>query len=524
MNLLAPGLKSIHQSVVDSHFEQVSDSKVILTEELSRIRYDLELFLMGGGFDLYEDERFIAAVQPGRVAVDLSYGKIILSCWGTDWSRAWRITSREAAADGLRLRCAKQMGRSSCLLKLTRGKPQSNPAISRGDFARRLAMMIESNFAGYRVERAVAARDDTRHLTGVHARLIIKHRGKTIAAVGCDRGETQAAVDALLTTGLTWLDRLRKKHPIVGRLIIFAPRGRATTLATRLTCVQIAGATLSLAEVDDASGRIEQVSAFDQGDLADNLKRAVWPRNQNIPPDISGLIDPILNLAAADIDTDRKGNWITLSIRGLEFARVSIKDRRVEFGIETPRKRLDDSNRRELQKLVRACVSARSDDSDLRNDPLYRSQPERWLETIIRRDVTCVDPTLDPRYAYSQVPAYRGEHRSFIDLLTTTREGRLVVMELKVAEDAEFVFQGVDYWLRVEWHRRRGDFERRGYFKGLKIADSAPLLYLVAPLMRFHATTRNVARAISDRVPVYRIGINEDWRGGVRVLLTERLN
>jgi hypothetical protein len=501
----------------------VSDSKAILTEELSRVRYDLELFLMGGEFDLYEDERFIATVRHGRAAVDLSYGKIILSCWGEDWSRSWRVAGREAAPSGLRLRCAKQMGRSSCLLRLTRGGPQITLA-SRGEFARRLAVMIESNFAGYRVERAVAARDDTRHLTGIHARLVIKHRGKTIAAVGCSQGETQETVDAALTTGLIWLDALRKKEPIVNRLIIFAPHGRAATLATRLTCLQIAGATVSLAEVDEAGGRIKNVSAFDQGDLADNLKRAVWPRDPNIPPYISALIEPILNLAADDIDTSRKGNWVALSIRGLEFARISIKDRRVEFGIETPRKILNAANRRELQNLVRACVADRRNDSGRRDGPLYRSQPERWLETIIRRDVTSVDPTLDQRFAYSQVPAYRGEHRSFIDLLTATREGRLVVMELKVAEDAEFVFQGVDYWLRVEWHRRRGDFERRGYFKGLKLADPAPLLYLVAPLMRFHATTRLVARAISDRVPVYRIGINEDWRGGVRVLLSERLN
>ncbi|HXG63778.1 MAG TPA: hypothetical protein VNO70_01650, partial [Blastocatellia bacterium] len=131
---------------------------------------------------------------------------------------------------------------------------------------------------------------------------------------------------------------------------------------------------------------------------------------------------------------------------------------------------------------------------------------------------------LDPRYAYSQVPAYRGEQRSFIDLLAATREGRLVVIELKVSEDAEFPFQGLDYWIRVEWHRRRGDFQRRGYFQGLRLADAPPLLYLVAPLFRFHATTRLIAGCIAERVPVYRIGINEDWRAGVRILLNEKLN
>ncbi|HKG23357.1 MAG TPA: hypothetical protein VKC34_15770, partial [Blastocatellia bacterium] len=119
---------------------------------------------------------------------------------------------------------------------------------------------------------------------------------------------------------------------------------------------------------------------------------------------------------------------------------------------------------------------------------------------------------------------YRGEQRTYIDLLAATREGRLVVMELKVAEDAEAPLQALDYWMRVEWHRLRGDFTRRGYFKGMPLSDEPPLLYLVAPLFRFHKTTGLVAKAISKRVPVYRVGINTDWRGGVRALLVERLN
>jgi hypothetical protein len=508
--------------------ERVSDGKAILTEELSRIRYDLELFLMGGPFDLYEDERLIAEVQAGHAAADLSYGKLILSCWGEAWSRSWRVGSCEAVTAGLRLRCKKQMGRVDSLLELMRGKRAVSLAGSRDEYAAKLASMIESNFAGYRVESAVRARDDTRHLSSIHARFIITNRGKTIAAVGCGHTETQETVDGLLTSGLTWLDALGAKRSAVDRLLIFAPRGRATTLATRLTCIDNSSATISLAEADEASGEIEPVAAFDQGDLADNFKRAsaraVWPRNQEIPHNISSLIDLILRLAGGLIETKREGNWIALSIRGLELARVSIRDCRVEFGIQRPRKRLDDANRGELERLISEIISNRSSDSDRRDDLLYRSQTERWLESMIRSDVASVDPTLDQRYVYSQVPAYRGEHRSFIDLLSVTSEGQLVVMELKVTEDAETVFQGLDYWLRVEWHRLRGDFERRGYFKGLKIADRAPLLYLVAPLMRFHATTRLVARAISTRVPVYRIGINEDWRGGVRVLLSERLN
>ncbi|HUK91006.1 MAG TPA: hypothetical protein VLZ81_11445, partial [Blastocatellia bacterium] len=135
-----------------------------------------------------------------------------------------------------------------------------------------------------------------------------------------------------------------------------------------------------------------------------------------------------------------------------------------------------------------------------------------------------IDANIDPRYVYRQVPACRGEERSYIDLLAATRSGRLVVIELKVAEDADFPLQGLDYWQRVNWHASRGDFQRRGYFEDLVLSNEPPLLYLVAPLFRFHRSTNLVAGAFLKDVPVYRIGLNQDWRAGVRVLLRERLN
>jgi len=185
---------------------------------------------------------------------------------------------------------------------------------------------------------------------------------------------------------------------------------------------------------------------------------------------------------------------------------------------------LNNNNRRDLTALIDAIIERRIARPVDRDDLFYRTQSERWLESIIKRRVTAIDPTLDDRHVYAQVPAYRGEQRSYIDLLTATKDGRLVVIELKVSEDPDFPFQGLDYWLRVEWHRRRGDFQRRGYFLGTRLIEKPPLLYLVAPLFRFHATTRLISSWISHSTPAFRIGINEDWRNGVRVLLTEKLN
>jgi len=286
--------------------------------------------------------------------------------------------------------------------------------------------------------------------------------------------------------------------------------------------------SISVYEVSDQDRTITPVTPFDQGDLADNLRRvaerAIWSREKSFSPAVADLVDEVLRLGPELIDAHQLGSVVVFSIRGLEFARGLVKQRRIVFGLDNERKILKDENRAQLAKLVNDIGLQRTPLSEDRNGDIFRSYSERWLESVVRRQAGVIDPSIDPRFVYSQVPTYRGEHRTFIDLLAVTTAGRLVIMELKVAEDADFQLQALDYWLRVDWHRRRGDFQRRGYFQGIQIADAAPLLYLVAPLFRFHATTGLLGGFISERIPAYRIGINDDWRSGIRVLLRERLN
>src|SRR6185295_14838794 len=168
-------------------------------------------------------------------------------------------------------------------------------------------------------------------------------------------------------------------------------------------------------------------------------------------------VESVRRLAPEHIEAHPRGPWVVLSIRGLEVARVWINRRRVEFGIGEARVKLDQKNAPELERLIEETIARRRPDAAFRNEMIFRYQPERWLEVIIRGEVMALDATLDPRFVYSQVPTYRGEQRTFIDLLAVTREGRIVVMELKVSEETEFPFQALDYWLRVEWHRARND-------------------------------------------------------------------
>src|SRR5262249_59350548 len=102
-------------------------------------------------------------------------------------------------------------------------------------------------------------------------------------------------------------------------------------------------------------------------------------------------------------------------IRGLEFARLLINRKRVEFGLGDDRVRLGNATRRGLCELIDDIISRRRPEAFGHGGPLVRAQAERWLEAEGMRDVTSVDPTLDPRHVYSQGPPDRGEQRSVIE-------------------------------------------------------------------------------------------------------------
>jgi hypothetical protein len=69
-----------------------------------------------------------------------------------------------------------------------------------------------------------------------------------------------------------------------------------------------------------------------------------------------------------------------------------------------------------------------------------------------------------------------------------------------------------------------GDLSRARLFGDLEIADEPPLVYLVAPLLRFHRAFEMLARCVTPEIEMYRFDINEDWRAGVRVMRRSGVN
>jgi hypothetical protein len=211
---------------------------------------------------------------------------------------------------------------------------------------------------------------------------------------------------------------------------------------------------------------------------------------------------------------------VVLRFRGLAFARWH--DGLVFFGdTGALRKKLTHASQPDLHRLLHDLEIYRHPSATDMRQRLYRAQPERWLETIVRSDVTRIDACLDPRFVYTQLFANSTTERSILDILTVTTSGRLAIIELKATEHIHLPLQAADYWLRINEHLERGDFSYCGYFPRLELQKAPPLVYLVAPALRFHSTTAPIVGMLSSSMEVTCVGITEYWRRGIRVVMRQ---
>ncbi len=346
------------------------------------------------------------------------------------------------------------------------------------------------------------------------------------AVLGVSSDETQPSIDAALTFGILWMhhqrERLAGRSHIVG-LKLFAPAGRNEMIRERMAHLDRDAAKWQLYELDERAETCAPIDCDDSGNIVTRLVRAVdasaaqarfaasITRIQNITPDFE---------IAVESPTE-----IIFRLHGLEFARVRLAPvagsfRNAEvitFGLWPAEYILDDSNEATFCDLVTRLAQRRNSRGQ-RDDIVFRLCPERWLESLITRDVRAIDERLDLRFVYSQVPAFASIDRAMIDVLTCTNDGRLAILELKADEDIHLPLQGLDYWARVRWHQRNGGFTRNGYFACRELSDAAPLLYLVAPALRTHPATDTLLRYLSPQIQWSLVQIDERWRDGVRVV------
>ncbi len=456
-------------------------------------------------------------------------GKCVLHLWSEERNVVRRVLDGERSGRTLRLSVLRFGHPEPELLEFCLDREHRTGAAQRSirlRYQRLLERILAREFPTYRLDR-VSSKPDLEHsFSPVYTRALLRRGQSAFAVMGVNADETQPSVDAALTFGILWLDYQRRQ--LAGRthvegLKLFAPPGCSEILRQRVAHLDPEAAKWQIYALDEHSEMCEAQETADVGNIVTHLARAV---DVNAAKQrFAASIERIRAVAPdADITID-SASEIVFRLYGLEFARARLmpvagsfrNSESIVFGLGPAEYVLDDNSDQLFREL--ACrITAQRHSGGSRTDLFFRMCPERWLETLVTRDVRTIDERLEGKYVYSQVPAFAACDRAMLDVLSCTLDGRLAVLELKADEDIHLPMQGLDYWARVRWHQQRGEFARWGYFPGRELSNADPLLYLVAPVLRTHPATDTLLRYLSPQISWTLVQIDERWRDGVRVV------
>jgi hypothetical protein len=392
--------------------------------------------------------------------------------------------------------------------------------LTRQAFGEQFHRILAEQFPDETVESLTISADLEHSLSGNYVRGILRRGSTEWAVLGVADNESADTVENSLTFGLFWLERARRSNgrQTIDGLRLILPKGGARVVAQRIGALhpQLA---LELYERDPVRESLEKIDPRSAG----NIDSRIVPQRetQSLLDRARPALQPIMALAprAISLHPYVASGEVWLRFRGLAIAKWD--EDRVFFGISERREELGSASRPGLTGLLNDLEVHRHPMASDTRHPLYRAQPERWLETIVREDVTRIDAQLDARFVYAQVFANAGGEHGILDLLGVTGGGRLAILELKATEHIHLPLQAAGYWWHVRHHQEREDLPRYGYFPGVKLQAAPPLVYLVAPALRFHPATDELLRYLSPDVEVVRVGLAESWRRGVRVVMRQ---
>jgi len=497
------------------------------SESLDKLRHEIELFIKSLSHPVVvEDEAELLDLSASQWRLSVEFGKLIFTAWNDARTLSRRIEDI-ACRDGERLSvfARKAGGRDTIALEFRPAdrapRQLADRAPGREAFQKQLLAMLSRQYPGWRFER-VSHRSDREHSFSAWYTRGVARLGKTAwAFLGFGEGESPGAADAALAFGLIWLDWLRSRSDRItypGLKLIFPSRA-AETSAHRAAYLNHRAVQVEILEWSVEEERPGVIDWKDYG----NVETRLSPRRlaSDLVERHSGLLSRLLGelLPRVDAVADPASAALSIRVLGLEVARLEgLLAPRITFGLPGNVRRLEEDNAAEFRRFLETTLSIRCAASPNPSSDLYRLQSERWLESMVVRDITKLDPPLLPTCIYPQVPAFSGMDRGVIDILLATRSGRLAVLELKVQEDINLPLQGLDYWLRVKWLQERGQFQQFGYFPGIELAPSAPLVYLVSPAFRFHSTTGRLLRYLDPAIRIVQVGINDGWREEIKIL------
>jgi hypothetical protein len=498
-----------------------------------------------------EDGRVLFDMRSARYAVSEQHGRCLLQLWSEERNLMRTVVEVQERAQCLRMATRRMGAAKPQTLELVPTSDRRTPSAreaARRNYQRMLERVLTRQFIGSKVDGLRSAMDLEHSFGPAYVRGRLLRGSAADAVIGVSSAESGSIVDGVLTLGILWLDHCRQHGDVrrhFGGLKVIVPVGAWRTTAERMAWLNHAAADFQLFTLDERSEELTAVDFRDTGNLDSRLvhvhsAQAAIERCREGIDRLLALVPP-----AAKERVELRPSSATevgLLLHGLEFARVRhgvasstfARENEITFGAGANETPLTEENEPLCRDLFsRLFLSRHSDGSH--TDPLFRLQPERWLEARLRSEIAELLPGLRGDLLYSQVPALSTGDRGMLDLLTLDRNGRLTVIELKADEDLHLPLQALDYWIRVralnndrqpaagnEGGRPLSAFERQGYFAGAEVSPLAPRLLLAGPALRIHPANEPVLRYFSPQIEWELIALTEHWRRELKVVFRKR--
>ena len=415
-----------------------------------------------------EDGKALFDMREAKYKLATEHGRCTLHLWSEEKNLVRRVGAAVLRSGVLRLSTHRFGQTKPQMLELVTDRDRRTPSTreaTRVRYLKVLERVLLRGFPEFRPEAFRTAMDLEKSFGPAYARGTLVQGQNAWAVIAVNEDETQATVDGILTLGILWLHHCRESgdgRRVYQGLKVIVPRGMAALTVSRLAWLNGPAAKWELWELDGKAEELEQRDAADHGNLTTRLMHA--PNQEAARERFAESAARVMVLVPETMrevveQRLRSATELAFLLHGLEFARVRMgfagnsfqSAQEITFGAGANETPLTVENESELRELVARLFARRAAGGDKR-DPLYRMQPERWLESVLRRDVGPLDAHLDPKHVYTQVPAFAAADRGMLDLLGVTSDGRLAVMELKADEDLHLALQGLDYWVRVRWH------------------------------------------------------------------------
>jgi hypothetical protein len=447
-------------------------------------------------------EPFIAICKD-HYAIEQRGQRLTIQVWDDQRNLVRRILRIEQQKRGRLTLAVEKFARREGLIDLIdRARPATHELqrkSSRMVFRERLRLFLSREFPEWKIAELTSEANLEHSLSPAFPRAFLRRGASGWAAIGA--GPEVDDVAASLAFGLIWLDYLRRRERriTIEGLVIVVPAGKANALSLRVPFLNHSAAkfTVFTYTPDDYAVRLDPA---DYGNVQTVLEPCMRPTVPNARRADLGRLQELPGFEAIE----KHDGALSLRVNGWEVAHLT----------EPP----GDARLREIELLARGVSDLRAEDAEGHQNPLYRNQPEAWLEAVIRSQLPVIDPSLLVRPLYGQAPTFAAGDRGIIDLLACDHRGRLAIIEIKATADLHLPLQALDYWLRVKWHLDRGEFTAKGYFPGVELRPDPPRLLLVAPALEFHPTSENILRYFAPSICVERIGVNSGWRKDLRIM------